>query len=165
MKFTLEIEMGNDAMQTGADVIKSIRESLKGEEELEFDRPVSGRLWDKNGNLVGKWEASEGLKAEEKKETRFAPEGPFHMFDHLEGCYWVRESQAAVWAKPQEGKTLADFANSGKAFKRPHHALCYGFIETTGFLKEFDCPEGDGPITLARLTAEDLTATDWEEVK
>lgn len=63
-----------------------------------------------------------------------------------------------------EGKTLADFAGSGKAFKRPHHALAFGFIETTGFLKEFSYPDGDIGPSLARLTAEDLTATDWEEV-
>jgi hypothetical protein len=37
MKFTLEIDLGNDAMQTGTDVIKSIRESLKGEESLPLD--------------------------------------------------------------------------------------------------------------------------------
>jgi hypothetical protein len=62
----------------------------------------------------------------------------------------------------QEVRTLADFADSGKAFKRPHHALVFAFMETSGFLKEFDIEEGNP--TLARLTAEDLTATDWQEV-
>jgi hypothetical protein len=65
--------------------------------------------------------------------------------------------------EPREGKTLADFADSGKAFKRPHHALVFAFMETSGFLKEFDVEEGNP--TLARLTAEDLTATDWQEVR
>lgn len=37
MKFTLEINLGNDAMQTGTDII------------------VGGVLWDVNGNTVGKW--------------------------------------------------------------------------------------------------------------
>jgi hypothetical protein len=60
-------------------------------------------------------------------------------------------------------RTLADFAGSGKAFKRPHHALVFAFMETSGFLKEFDVEEGNP--TLARLTAEDLTATDWQEVQ
>jgi hypothetical protein len=63
-----------------------------------------------------------------------------------------------------EGKTLADFANTGKVFKRLKHGLSFGFIEIDGFLKEFDMESGI-VVGLARLTAEDLTATDWEEVK
>ena len=120
MQFTLTIELGNEAMQTGSDVIKSIRESLKGEEELEFDREVSGRLWDENGNIVGHWEAV-------------------------------------------EGKKLADFANSGKVFKRPDHAAPYTFgPEGRDHLKEV---ESDGRKHLPRLTSDDVTATDWEEVE
>jgi hypothetical protein len=59
MKFTLEIDLGNDAMQTGTDVIKSIRESLKGEESLPLDEGTAGILWDVNGNKVGSWKATE----------------------------------------------------------------------------------------------------------
>ena len=122
MQFTLTIELGNQAMQTGSDVIKSIRESLKGEEELEFDREVSGRLWDENGNIVGHWEAV-------------------------------------------DGKKLADFANSGKLFKRPMHANPYGFIEGSQHLQEIG-KSGEWTVTnWPRLTAEDLTAPDWEEVE
>jgi hypothetical protein len=48
--------------------------------------------------------------------------------------------------EPQAGKTLADFAKTRTPlFKRPMHRNPYGF-------------------TAARLTAEDLTANDWEEV-
>lgn len=59
MKFTLEIELGNDAMQNGTDVIKAIRDSLKGEESLPLDEGTAGRLWDENGNLVGSWKVIE----------------------------------------------------------------------------------------------------------
>lgn len=59
MKFVLEIELGNDAMQNGTDVIKAIRESLKGEESLPLDEGTAGRLWDENGNLVGSWKVIE----------------------------------------------------------------------------------------------------------
>ena len=56
MTFTLRIELGNDAMQSGADVIRSIRDSFKGEEDLPLEVGVGGRLWDVNGNTVGSWE-------------------------------------------------------------------------------------------------------------
>jgi DNA-directed RNA polymerase subunit M/transcription elongation factor TFIIS len=59
MKFTLSIDLGNDAMQTGADVLKALRESLKGEERLLLDAGTAGRLWDENGNTVGKWNVTE----------------------------------------------------------------------------------------------------------
>jgi hypothetical protein len=65
VKFTLEIELGNDAMQTGRDVLNALRESLKGEEPLPLETGVGGRLWDVNGNLVGKWEVTEDARAVE----------------------------------------------------------------------------------------------------
>lgn len=85
---------------------------------------------------------------------------------YCEGTGQVTTTHAAEWHRqnPKAGKTLADFAGTDKAFKRPHHALAFGFIEIGGFLKEFN-PNGDGPITLARLTAEDLKADDWQEAK
>jgi hypothetical protein len=102
------------------------------------------------------WEGSEPAK-------RFSPEGHHHMFDHKEMCYWVRESQAGMWAgrhpEPKAGKTLADFANSLNTFKRPKHGNAYVFLE---HLLEIDA---NGRLFLPKLTAEDLTATDWEEVE
>jgi hypothetical protein len=59
MKLTLEIELGNDAMQTGRDAINAIRDSFKGEEDLPLDPGVAGKLWDINGNIVGQWEVAE----------------------------------------------------------------------------------------------------------
>ena len=58
MKFKLEIELGNDEMQTGNDVLNALRDSLKAEEQLPLEVGVGGRLWDVNGNLVGKWEVT-----------------------------------------------------------------------------------------------------------
>lgn len=67
--------------------------------------------------------------------------------------------------EPKAGKTLADFAeqhsqNPDKVLKikRPEtHANAYIFTAYAGCVKE-----SDG--RLPRLTAEDLTATDWQEV-
>jgi len=59
MRFRLKIELDNDAMQTGTDVIKALRESLKDEEKLKLDDGTAGSLWDRNGNTVGKWEVNE----------------------------------------------------------------------------------------------------------
>lgn len=61
MKFIVEIELGNDAMRTADDVLKSIRRSLErlprdeAFEDYEHDWP-SGQLRDVNGNKVGEWE-------------------------------------------------------------------------------------------------------------
>jgi hypothetical protein len=67
--------------------------------------------------------------------------------------------------EPKAGKTLADFANSGKLFKRPMHRNPYGFTAGSDHLREI---RGGGTkntfVDFARLTAEDLMATDWQEV-
>ncbi len=57
MKFTLEIELGNDAMQTGDD----IRQILRNVAHIMriSDLPNvgdEGAFRDVNGNTVGKWE-------------------------------------------------------------------------------------------------------------
>ena len=64
--------------------------------------------------------------------------------------------------KPLAGKTLADFANSepGKLFKRPMHFNPYTMRD---HLVEVEWSDR-GRTFLPRLTAEDLTATDWQEV-
>ena len=61
MKFTLEIELGNDAMQTRNDVMEALR---KLGQNLRYmnDTPESGDdggIMDTNGNTVGKWEVIE----------------------------------------------------------------------------------------------------------
>lgn len=72
--------------------------------------------------------------------------------------------------EPKAGKTLADFAHSGKLFKRPMHRNAYGFLAECGSqLREISTSDWGGTINtcadVPRLTAEDATATDWEEVK
>lgn len=66
MKFTLEIELGNEAMQYGHDLAKALEqvsELLKYHDAQEaqsvedwdvYDR--KGSVKDHNGNRVGKWE-------------------------------------------------------------------------------------------------------------
>ena len=60
MTFTLTIELGNDAMQTGFDVADTIKREFKSfvdgcEPLVVGDR---GPLFDINGNTVGKWEVT-----------------------------------------------------------------------------------------------------------
>ena len=74
--------------------------------------------------------------------------------------HWLRFGEGcAVAAEREAGKTLADFAHSGKLFKRPMHGCAYGF-DRSGYLKEYV----NGGTYWPRLNVEDLTATDWEEV-
>lgn len=56
MTFTLTIEMGNDAMQTYADIAQATRRIFSDfanrHDEVEDD---AGRIYDANGNKVGTW--------------------------------------------------------------------------------------------------------------
>jgi len=61
MKFTLQIELGNDAMQTYTDIRKAIQHALTGERiymDAQDELPHSsdgGEIMDVNGNGVGHW--------------------------------------------------------------------------------------------------------------
>ena len=60
MKFTLNIELGNDAMQTGADISDALHK-LAGK-VYGFDDAIEGErgvIMDTNGNKVGEWEVAE----------------------------------------------------------------------------------------------------------
>jgi len=65
VKFTLTIELGNEAMQTGEDVVGALKSVIRspylpcGEftESIVPIDPVTIR--DENGNTVGSWEVSE----------------------------------------------------------------------------------------------------------
>lgn len=59
MIFTLSIHMGNDAMQTPADLAEALRElagKLSGYGNIT---PGSGSIRDINGNNVGVWDIAE----------------------------------------------------------------------------------------------------------
>jgi hypothetical protein len=61
MRFTLTIELGNDAMQTRADIEEALR---KLGQDLRYmsDPPEDGDdgvVADTNGNKVGTWEVTE----------------------------------------------------------------------------------------------------------
>lgn len=61
MKFTLEIELGNEAMQTLADIEWSIQQvvgSLSSSDE-PLHAGETGTTWDCDGNNVGKWEVTQ----------------------------------------------------------------------------------------------------------
>ena len=62
MKFTLEIKLGNDAMQTPSDVRKAIAHSLDNDVVFDGDIMAVGDKYlirDYNGNTVGKWQVTE----------------------------------------------------------------------------------------------------------
>jgi hypothetical protein len=57
-KFTLIIELGNDAMQDGRNVADALRKLAGRIEDNDFRRVDGGGIMDLNGNSVGKWEVS-----------------------------------------------------------------------------------------------------------
>lgn len=59
MKLVIEVELGNDAMQTAGDAIDSLRRALVAGSASLFDPLQVGELGtvaDGNGNTVGRWE-------------------------------------------------------------------------------------------------------------
>lgn len=58
MKFRLEIELGNDAMRTGADVADALRgvaHRIDSLSETPKEMGPAGMVYDANGNAVGDW--------------------------------------------------------------------------------------------------------------
>ena len=57
MRFVLTIQLGNDAMQTGEDVARALRETATLiDYGGVFSIPDGGRIYDENGNTIGSWE-------------------------------------------------------------------------------------------------------------
>lgn len=69
MKFTLEIELGNEAMRTGEDVLNAIHQSVAGGDFRSLDDSDGGTVRDASGNTVGKWEVTESAKTGISQET------------------------------------------------------------------------------------------------
>lgn len=58
--FTLTIELGNDAMQTYADIARSVQLIFSDMSRRHaVAKDDAGRIYDGNGNKVGTWEVSE----------------------------------------------------------------------------------------------------------
>jgi hypothetical protein len=53
-KFTLEVELGNAAMRTAADVARALRQAAERVEKY-LGSPVNMVIKDDNGNKVGTW--------------------------------------------------------------------------------------------------------------
>ena len=57
MKLTIEIELGNDAMQTPSEASHAIQKALAGGGGLALFEPIDesfeAPIWDENGNTVG----------------------------------------------------------------------------------------------------------------
>lgn len=57
MKFMLEIELGNAAMETGRDVADALNNiAYQLQDTTMVLEPTTGKVVDENGNSVGKWE-------------------------------------------------------------------------------------------------------------
>ena len=56
-KFTLEIELGNEAMESHADIVDALNRVAF--EMLSPAQPTSGAIRDINGNKVGGWRIKE----------------------------------------------------------------------------------------------------------
>lgn len=62
MKFTLEIELGNDAMRTGADVaevLERLAHHMGTRNWAALSEGECQHVHDLNGNTVGKWEVAD----------------------------------------------------------------------------------------------------------
>jgi hypothetical protein len=58
MKFRVEIELGNDAMQSNHDIAKALRQVAKEishQHQILHDAPREFRIRDTNGNAVGRY--------------------------------------------------------------------------------------------------------------
>jgi len=60
--FNVDIVLGNDAMQTAADVAEALRRLADRLEAYSHDGALLGRIYDTNGNCVGSWECVGGWK-------------------------------------------------------------------------------------------------------
>lgn len=60
MRFTLEIELGNDAMRTPADLAGALQDLAGDLENAPGTEPApsAGVIRDMNGNRVGHWQVS-----------------------------------------------------------------------------------------------------------
>lgn len=59
MRLVVEVELGNEAMQTATEAGNAIARALEGQCAIPFE-PLNehevGTVRDRNGNTVGKWE-------------------------------------------------------------------------------------------------------------
>lgn len=79
MRFKLEIELGNDAMQTPMDVAMALT-SLA--DRLTASPPTEGVIRDENGNPVGRWSFEDEEPDRCDHKWRRWPEFP----DDIESC-------------------------------------------------------------------------------
>jgi hypothetical protein len=66
--FRLRIELGNDAMRTGEDVARALREVADQVEGFDPFVPYGARIRDANGNTVGEWDVGEAEDAARRVE-------------------------------------------------------------------------------------------------
>ena len=87
MKFTVEIELGNDAMQTYQDIRDALKEIIlsAGSCASSHAQPTHGdgaKVRDENGNTVGSW----GVTATPAElATGNINPAIYHVFDDLDG--------------------------------------------------------------------------------
>lgn len=98
MKFILEIELGNEGMQTGPDVAESLQ--TIAHDIKHYLGPIEGSrqpIHDINGNTVGKWEVRETLADLRNTPHTFKPA---HIGNSACG---VCQQYEAAWAHHAKG--------------------------------------------------------------
>lgn len=62
MKFTLKIDLENEAMQEGADLAEALRKVANAIEPRTHAglEQCESHIWDRNGNKVGRWAVKGG---------------------------------------------------------------------------------------------------------
>ena len=53
--FTVELELGNEAMQTQDDIISALKNVIRQLPSVAMSKGIAVKIKDANGNTVGKW--------------------------------------------------------------------------------------------------------------
>lgn len=103
MKFTLEIELGNDAMSTWGnirDALRQLTSKLNTRQYTGNPEIDGGKIMDINGNSVGKWEIAPDY---EPKTTASIVAAMVQEHAKATGfTIYERMDQATAHAKPEE---------------------------------------------------------------
>ena len=54
-KFIVELDLGNDAMQTQSDIIETLKNVIRQLPSVAMSKGIAVKIKDANGNTVGKW--------------------------------------------------------------------------------------------------------------
>jgi len=109
MRLTLQIDLGNDGMQTAADVLAAINRSMNYPQLATMGAGDSEAIRDGNGNTVGAWEVVGDDEPKLKVRVSGIKKG-----DRFYNEYWGREVIATTDAYRLDGRDGAEVYRDGK---------------------------------------------------